>query len=449
MNTVKKETITIIGAGLGGSFLATLLANRGYKVQIFEKLSKEDICESNSKRSYNITFLAYGVDLLKKAKLWDKIKPHMHPLEGVSTQLSKHSKPIFTPSYDKSNQYYAVSRERLLKIMLEELEKNQLVTVHYETSLTSIDRYDKTIVVQNSKIKKAEIIHCDVIIGADGTNSLVRPFIQQGQSTTHTQEYSTGGYKQFSISKKQIEELKLQSGIAFTWSTEGKFILAFPNFDGSLACLLIYPKSKELLNSLTSFKLIEELLKKDFPILETLSEDLAKQLIENPTGSFVTIHTEPWYYKDFMAIVGDAAHGFYPFFGQGTSAAFGDCMTLVDLIDEYNANWSKIFPLYQEMRKKHMDALGELSKDGLTRYARNKRADYNAIYDKLEMVGHTLLPKYIHPPALIPVMNDPSHSADYVKISKIQRKIAMRIGISAAVIALTGIIAIHEKRKIS
>ena len=44
-----------------------------------------------------------------------------------------------------------------------------------------------------------------------------------------------------------------------------------------------------------------------------------------------------------MAIIGDAAHGFYPFFGQGVSAAFGDCMELVKLVDRYGTNWEKFF----------------------------------------------------------------------------------------------------------
>lgn len=444
MNTIQKDTITIIGAGLGGSFLALLLAQRGYKVEIFEKFSLEEIRDTNSKRSYNITFLAYGVEMLKKANIWETLQPHMHALKGVSTQLSKNSKPIFTPTYDKKNQYFAVSRAGLLTLMHEQLAKNPLVNIHYETALLSIDRHDKYMIVQESKTKKIETVSCDVIIGADGANSLVRPFIQQGQDTIHTQEYSPGGYKQFTISKKQIDKLHLQSGIAYTWSAKDKFILAFPNFDDSLACLLIYPKDNKDLSALTSAIDIKKLIQEDFPILLPIVEDLAEQLTTNPIGNYVTIHTEPWYYKDFMTVIGDGAHGFYPFFGQGTSAAFGDGLTIVTLIDQYGDDWSKIFPLYQKIRKEHMDALGELSKEGLTRYARNRRADYDAIYDKLEMVGNSLLPKYIHPPTLIPVMNDPANTATYVANTKKQRKIAKRLGVSLFVSTVKHLIAIRE-----
>ena len=59
MNKEKKRNITIIGSGLAGCFLAVLLAQRGYKVDIYERLSRNDICDVASKRSYNIVLFGY------------------------------------------------------------------------------------------------------------------------------------------------------------------------------------------------------------------------------------------------------------------------------------------------------------------------------------------------------------------------------------------------------
>jgi len=447
MITDSNAKITIIGGGLGGSFMAVLLANRGYKVELFERLSQKEIYDTNSKRSYNITFLAYGVNLLKAANLWEIIKPHTHQLKGSSTQLSKNAKPIYTPTYDKKNEYYAVSRASVLRIMLEQLAKHSNVTVHYNTALISIDRHSKTIFVQDLKTKKITSATCSVIIGADGTNSLVRSLLQQGQHSSHSQEYAKGGYKQFNISKEQVKQLQLQDGVAYTWSAKEKFILAFPNFDGSLAGLLIYPKDKSGFKKLQSEYAVKDLIANDFPLLLPIYKDLAEQLLTNPVGGFVTIHTDPWYYKDFITIIGDAAHGFYPFFGQGTSAAFGDAMKLVTLLDKYGPDWGKIFLLYQGARKRHMDALGELSKEGLMRYARNKRADYATIYDTLEAIGHQVAPNHIHPPVIAPVMNNPELTADYVENSRKQRVIANKFGFSFAVVVLTYMVGLYENLK--
>lgn len=441
------KTITIIGSGLAGSFLAILLANRGYKVEIYEKLSQIEICDANSKRSYNITFRTNGTEMLKKAGLWDVLQPSLLPLKGAYTQLSKNTKPIISLIHDKKVQYLAISRADLLNIMLKKISQNPLISIHFQTSLLSIDRYEKIMYVQNESTKKITAVPCDIIIGADGINSSVRLFMQQGQDTRHRQEYSPGGYKQFTISKDEVKILGLRADLAHTWSAKGKFILAFPNSDGSLASLLIYPNNKEAFASLQSVEVVKKLIEEDFPLLLPLHKTLAEQIITNPIGSFITVHTDPWFYKDFITLVGDAAHGFYPFFGQGTTAAFGDCMQLVEIIDAYAPDWTKIFSFYQETRKRHMDALGELSKEGLLRYMRNKRGDYHAIYDKLESVGHDLFPKNIVPPIFQSVTDDPGQSADFVARHQKQRRIAKRLGVSLAVTVLATVIGVTEYKK--
>jgi kynurenine 3-monooxygenase len=447
MRTESNKTITIIGAGLAGCFLTILLANRGYKVELYERLSKDKISESNSKRSYNITFRTYGIELLKKTGLLEDLNPFLYPLKGAYTQLSKNSKPIISLLKNENITYLSISRTDLLKVMLKKMEDNPLVSTHFGTAILSIDRHEKTIIIQHEKNKTIKSISCDVIIGADGANSSVRMFLQQGQDSNHSQEYSPGGYKQFNISKENVEKLQLRKDIAYTWSADEKFILAFPNRDHSLSALLIYPKDKKALVSLNSLNSYKDIFKEDFPFLLPIQEEMAQQLFENPVAGFVTIHTDPWYYKDFMVLVGDAAHGFYPFFGQGTTAAFGDCMALVKLVDMYGPDWQKIFPLYQENRKSHMDTLGELSKEGIMRYARNKRADVEAIYNHLESLGHGILPKYIQPPVFQQVTDNPDKTADYVRMHTKQRRRSKIIGISFAVVLLTWMVTILEKAK--
>src|SRR6185437_7946795 len=100
MQSAKKK-ITIIGSGIAGSFLALLFADRGYTVEMYEGFSKDEVYDTQSQRSYNITILAYAVELLKNADVWEDLKPYLLALKGASTQLSKNSKPIFSPIYQK------------------------------------------------------------------------------------------------------------------------------------------------------------------------------------------------------------------------------------------------------------------------------------------------------------------------------------------------------------
>lgn len=438
MNIQSNKHITIVGSGLAGSFLALMFADRGYDVDIYEQLPKSEICDTNSKRSYNITLYKYGIEMLKKAKIWDTLQNDITPLRYFSTQLGKNTKPVVTKVNYNKNEYFTFSRSGLLNALLNRADKHPRIKTNYDTKLLSIDRYQKTMVVQDNKTNKISIVKCTIIFGADGVNSVVRSWLQQAKQSSHTQDYANWSYKQFAISKEWATKLELDNNTSYTWSRNNGCIASFPNADGSIAAILILPQDKNGHKSLKSEDDVRALFAKEFSNLLPMVKDITPQLLANPEGKFVTIHTDPWYYNDFIALVGDAAHGFYPFFGQGTSAAFGDCMKILDLVDTYGPDWGKILPLYQEQRKKHMDTLGEISRVGFQLYLRTNRADFSAIYNHVESTLHTKFPKLIKPPLYYSIITDPDNTDNHVQAHTKQRNVARYFGLSAVVILLTG-----------
>jgi len=444
-----KQKITIIGSGLAGCFLAVLLVRRGYRVDIYEKLDKKDISDIASKRSYNIVLFGYGITLLKEAGLWNGIKPYLFSLKGTVTHIGLNPKPVTDLVNQEKMPYYTITRARLADILLKETTHNSLVTIHYNTTLLSVDRYNKSIVIQNVKDKKITTVLCDVIIGADGANSLVRSFLQQGQQATHTQEYSTWTYKQFILSPDIVEKLNLEKEFVHIWTQKNTFITMHPDSSNALGSMLVFPKN-DFSQMLDSKQGINVFFKKNFPDLLPAIDEIISSILESPDGNFATIQTNPWYYKNFIAIIGDAAHGFYPFFGQGTSAAFDDCIEIIKLLDKYGPDWGKIFPLYQNKRKKHTDVLGDLSKEVILKYLRYKKGDFEAIYDKLENEAYKFLPKFIQPPLSQSIIADPAHAAYYKEKYLKQKKVSKKTGISILVASLVGLVTLYElvnKRK--
>jgi len=82
---------------------------------------------------------------------------------------------------------------------------------------------------------------------------------------------------------------------------------------------------------------------------------------QNPTGSLVTIRCAPWFYKDKVALVGDAAHAVVPFYGQGMNAAFEDCVVLDECMAQFPDNRERTFTEYFQRRKVNADALADLA----------------------------------------------------------------------------------------
>ena len=90
------------------------------------------------------------------------------------------------------------------------------------------------------------------------------------------------------------------------------------------------------------------------PNLETL-------LSKNRRGSLVTLKCYPWHFQDKIILLGDAAHAIVPFFGQGMNSAFEDCVILDKYIETYWPDWTHIFKLFSQNRKKNTDAIADMA----------------------------------------------------------------------------------------
>lgn len=449
MSTQQKPIITIIGAGLAGCFMAILLAKRGYTISIYERYSKEDVLAFSSKRSFNLAFYKYAVDVLKDNGIWEKVVPYLTALEGSITHVgtSASMQPVFT-QYESDMPYYSIHRSVLLQVLLEYAENLSSVTIHYETSFVSAHRDKKEIIVEHTKTGEQKTIACEIVIGADGVNSKVRAALQQDQKASCIQEYADWNYKQLFISKQLGEKIGLRKNVMHIWTRKNAILAALPNLDSSITGILILPDNKKYgFSSLVDTKSIDTFMHTHFPTLLLAKDTFEDVILNNPESRLVTIYTHPWYYKDFMVIIGDAAHGFLPFLGQGTSAAFGDCLEIVGLIDEYGNNWEKIFSICQARRKKHMDTLADLSKDSFKRLRRYKRADYTAIYDKGESILARVLPWVFPQPLFIKIAKNPSYAADYVNRHATAKKIGIFLGLPLLTALLTLIVSIKDHKK--
>ena len=443
------QSATIIGAGIAGCFMAIMLAKRGCKVDIYEQTSLDEIITNSSKRSFNLTFYNYAVDSLKQAGLWKAVEPSLITLQGSVTKVTPTSAPVRVGFDLNEMRYYTIQRADLLAIIINEAQKQKNITFHFQTSVRSIDRYKKTMLVYKKGAQKPEIVQTSVILGTDGVNSTVRQFIQQGQETNHKQEYTDWEYKQIPITKELAKTLNMQPNYQHSWTRQFAVLIAFPDGKDSFNALLALPKDKTRgYAKLTTKAAIKTFITENFPDILPALPIITQTILNNPPGYFVTIYTSPWYYKDFMALLGDAAHGFLPFFGLGMSAAFGDCMVIIDLLDKYGPDWGKIFPLYQEARKKHTDVIANLSKGSLLRFRRYKKADYDAIYDRLETVLFHRFPKYVLPPLFHLVAGNPNKSADYYIQYSLQRRRASIIGITLMVKLMTKAVDVLEMAKL-
>ncbi|MDP3269358.1 MAG: NAD(P)/FAD-dependent oxidoreductase [Legionella sp.] len=355
------KTITVIGGGLAGTLCSLYLARRGYSVDLIE--SRPDIRQGPTDygRSINLALSCRGITGLSAMNLMNEVAKIMVPMRAraIHEQDGRiHYQPFGRHNGEHIN---AISRTELNALLLNEAEKNSHIRLYFDMKLTYIDLANKTLEFK-AKGDKTVQLNYQRLIGADGAPSFVRETLVREGHIQSTREYLSHGYKELSISSTHSVGMAREH--LHLWPRDSFMLLGNPNPDDSITgSLFLAHEGKDSFAELYDENKVSLFFKKEFPDAYQVMPDLVSEFFENPTGSMSTIKTTPWYYRDEVMLIGDAAHGVIPFFGQGMNSAFEDCRILDELLNDYEDNWSHVMPAFYKQRKINTDAVAQMSMD--------------------------------------------------------------------------------------
>ena len=79
----RSQTITLVGAGLTGPLLGISLAQRGFRVQIYERRPDMRLIRSSAGRSINLAVSTRGIHALREAGLWEDMRRIIIPMKAA------------------------------------------------------------------------------------------------------------------------------------------------------------------------------------------------------------------------------------------------------------------------------------------------------------------------------------------------------------------------------
>lgn len=427
------KKIIIIGAGIAGCFLAICLARRGFKIEVYEKLHDLRTQSLHSGRSYNMTLYYKALMAMEKVGILEEVRKIAVIAEGNVPHYP--DRPSFFDPFDKKGREVLLTahRNQLNSVLISLAEKHKNITISFNTECLAINRLKKKLYFEKDG-KQLFTSRYDLLVGADGVNSTVRSELQSGQPSELIQQHEDWGYKEVHIPKEVAEKLALRPNATHTWPRNNSLLLAFPNPDKTLNLMFNLPlKGHESFESLDSEQKISQFITTNFPNLMVLLPYITDAIMNKPTGHFVTILTKPWYYHDSMVLIGDAAHGVTPFYGQGVSAAFDDGIVLSELIDANEHNLEKAFYAYQHTRKENTDVLAYLSKENFLELRDRSRSSYHLLKAKVNTLLHQVAPTLWLPPLYYLVAHDSVPYKEAFEMHRRQEKIAKGTGINAVI----------------
>lgn len=362
-----KQNILIVGAGLCGSLLALRLGQRGYNVTVMEMrpdLRKVDI---SAGRSINLAFSDRGNKAMKLCGIEDKVKALCIPMHGRMLHDIEGNTIMANYSGREHEYINSISRGELNALLLDEAEKHENVTIHFNKKCKSVDFENTTALFKDYNTKEEFVEDADAIIATDGAGSAMRKSYYLGKKFlfSFSQDYLTHGYKELSILPTKDGGYKTYKNALHIWGRGDFMVIALPNLDGSFTVTLFlsYNEGEYNFNNLTTKERVLEFFNKYFKDALALMPNLVDDFFENPTAPLGTVKCSPWHYKGNTLLMGDAAHAIVPFYGQGMNASFEDVVEFDKILDQDHDNWESIFKAYQTARKPDTDAIADLAID--------------------------------------------------------------------------------------
>jgi kynurenine 3-monooxygenase len=406
--------IAIVGAGLVGSLLAIYLIKRGYKVSLFERRSDMRVGKGDVGRSINLALSTRGIRALHEVGLADQLKKVAIPMHGrmmhdVAGKLS------FLP-YGREGQFInSISRSDLNIVLMNEAERLG-AKIFFEHRCASVDFANTTLTFANTSTQSF-----DLIVGADGAYSAIRWAMQMTDRFNFSQHYIEHGYKELHIPPSHGASLEKHA--LHIWPRESYMMIALPNHDGSFTCTLFFPfDGQPSFASLNSDLKIKTFFAEAFSDAVPLLPGLLNDFKTNPTSSLITVKCFPWV-RNKTLLIGDAAHGIVPFYGQGMNAGFEDCRVLNELLNKHNDQWENVLDEFQHIRKPDTDAIGQLALDNFIEM-RDLVADADFLLrKKIEAKIHQLFPDKWIPLYSMVTFHENIRYSDAFKTGQKQKKI--------------------------
>ena len=162
------KNLTIIGGGFASWVLASVFAEQGYNINLFESKGKNFGSQQISPNGW--------VALSNLISL-KKIEPYFEPFHDIYfKKLNSNQNLEFLAQYDllnKTSNFGSIERESIIKIFKNQTLKNKSVKV-YNSQIQHIvsENENNRIIDDDGRVFEAKII-----IGADGINGISRKFV--------------------------------------------------------------------------------------------------------------------------------------------------------------------------------------------------------------------------------------------------------------------------------
>ncbi|MCB9519544.1 MAG: FAD-dependent monooxygenase [Myxococcales bacterium] len=357
--TQPSERVVIAGAGLAGSLLSILFAQRGVASTVYERRPDMRRASIPGGRSINLALSTRGIAALEKVGLAEQVLSLAVDMRGRLMHAADGSL-TYQPYGRTGEAIRSVSRRELNVALMDAAERHGVEFV-FETRVRDVDVADGTVTLEAADRSRRRQ-QAPLVVGADGAFSLIRQRMQRRGRFDFEQLYLEHGYKELTMPPAPDGGFRMEPNALHIWPRHDFMMIALPNPDRTFTCtLFLRHEGPNGFEGLQTPAAVEAFFAEHFADAIPHLPELTGEFARNPIGDLATIRCRPFHSGDRVALVGDAAHAVVPFYGQGMNAAFESCVLLDELLAASPGEQAAALRAYSAQRKPDADAIRELA----------------------------------------------------------------------------------------
>ncbi len=365
-----QQPITLIGGGLVGALLAVLLAQRGLRVEVFEKRDDPRLPGTVAAgRSINLALAERGLQALRVAGQADAVMRHAVMMRGRMVHTQGGHSGLQRYGVDDSEVIWSVSRGVLNRLLLDAAEQAG-ARLHFGQALSAVDfEHDRIELAGADGVRRQA--DAGLLIGTDGAGSALRAAMHAHAPLGERVEALGHGYKELEIPPAMLASaavagedarFALEPHALHIWPRGGYMCIALPNTEGSFTVTLFLPTDGDWPSfvQLADAEAAERFFRDEFPDLLALMPSFAADYRSHPVGGLYTLYLDRWHLGGKALLLGDAAHAIVPFHGQGMNCGFEDTVALAGLLAA-GGDSAELFAEFQRVRQPNADAIAAMA----------------------------------------------------------------------------------------